>query len=87
MSPLQYFLSVWIIRCGLGLFLTSSAPNFCPLHEHFNLMSPAARDWLDSCLETNLFLTSRLSGVLGRQDASRIWFIVAAALNQEVDDL
>jgi len=70
----------------MGLFLTSSAPKFCPLHEQSSHPLPAAGDWLEICLETKLFLTSRQSGILGRQDAGRIWFIEAAALKKEADE-
>jgi hypothetical protein len=71
MSPLRYFLSVWSTTCGMGLFLTSSAPQFRPLHEHSKHMLPAAGDRLDGCLETKLFFTTRQSDVLGRQDKTR----------------
>jgi hypothetical protein len=49
-------------------------------------MLRAAGDWLEIGLETKLFLTSRQSGIPGRQDEGRIWFIEAAALSKEADD-
>lgn len=70
----------------MGLFLTSFEPKICTFHEHSNHMLRAAGDWLEIGLETKLFLMSRQSGFLGRQDAGRIWFIEAATLSKKADD-